>query len=105
MKTLKKTEAQCTRCMFVKPRTSAHWRKRDGCRDGLEPHICKQCRMEEDRVNRKALVLTAERAGKMKLCLDCGSLPHRVRGPKCPRCGLLFAEQEPVEPVLRRSVG
>ena len=96
--------SMCTRCSKVKPRTLEHWRPMPRGRDGMEPHICKACRLEERRLRRKlqSPLETKERAGKLKLCVDCGSLPHRVPGIRCRRCGLRHGEPPVIEIPLRR---
>ena len=101
-------EALCIRCDQVKPRSSKYWRKRAGCRDGLEPRVCKRCRTEETREAGK-LARAEERSGihhsrseQTKLCALCHGMPHRVDGAMCRRCGLRAAVEAKPEFVLRR---
>lgn len=44
---------------------------------------------------------------KEKKCWECGSLPHRVTGPQCKKCGLVYEEERiGIEiPGIRSSAG
>jgi hypothetical protein len=47
----------------------------------------------------------ARRGRRMKLCPQCGNLPHRVVGRVCSRCGLPFEPEPPIELDGFRGMG
>ncbi len=112
------SESMCIRCMRVKARTPQFWRRRKGCKDGLEPHICSQCCNEERRVIEKRKLMAVEAAARRvekpkrdvhhsqhigaKLCALCHGMAHRVEGESCRRCGIRAAAEPKPEMQLRK---
>lgn len=106
-------QVMCIRRMCVKARTPQFWRKRSGCRDGLEPRVCKKCRHEETAKAEKPAREITERASlpreihhsqhaSSKICSACNGMAHRVVGKRCKLCRLAAADEPRPEFVLRR---
>jgi rubredoxin len=49
------------------------------------------------RVKLRRAIGASDFAPSEKICTSCASLPHRVVGPKCRTCGLLYADEPRVE--------
>ena len=96
-------EKPCTGCHVTKPLADFYRSKKTA--DGHQG-MCKACDAVRS-ANRACGSGNAngERVGACKtgkICLLCGSMPHRVEGAKCRRCRLAFAEEAPLELELRR---
>jgi hypothetical protein len=97
---------ECRGCKQEFPLTREHFGRHQHGRDGYHPH-CRTCCRTRKKAQRAR---EAERRAGIRpplppgqLCDECCGLGHRRPFAGCPRCGLAYVLEPPVELVTRRA--